>query len=104
GGELLAQRGVAERVDAAADRRGVAVDGVAEHLDEADLAAALRAVLHADHPGREHRPRPERRPALDLDPAVQRHEPARLRLLLAHHETVAERLLSLGAPDGPGPV
>ena len=40
----------------------------------------------------------------DLDPAVQRDEAPGLRLLLAHHQTVAEGLLPLGASERAGPA
>src|SRR3954471_20964893 len=91
---LLAQRRVAEAVDAHADARAVrAEDVAAEDLDDADLARALRLVLEADHPQRDHRARVVDRAQTRLDAAVVRDVQARLALRLTD-----DRLGVEGAP------
>ena len=80
------------------DASAVPVDGVAEHLDQADLAAALGFVLDADHPGGEHRPRGDPRSALHLDVSVAGRVAEHGGLGLAHQEAVAEGLLPPWAP------
>src|SRR3954454_11553407 len=101
---LLAQRRVAEAVDAHADPRAVrAEDVAAEDLDDADLARALRLVLEPDHPQRDHRARVVDRAQTRLDAAVVREVEARLGLRLADDRVGVEgALLAAVAADRAG--
>jgi hypothetical protein len=104
--ELVGQRRIAERVHAHAhSRRPRAVldqKGFAEDLEYADLAAVRRLILQTNHPHRGHRPRPEIHPRTHLEQPVVRRPAPLGRLRLAHHQAVAERLLSDGAANRPG--
>src|SRR4051794_3330088 len=91
---LLAQRRVAEGVDAHADACAVGAEDVAaEDLDDADLARALRLVLEADHPQRDHRARVGDRAQARLDATVAREVEAHLRLRLADDRVSVEGAL-----------
>jgi hypothetical protein len=97
--ELVAEGGVAERVNAHPHRGAPAVNASAEDFEDADLAAALGLVLEPDHPHRRHRARAEVHPRAHLEPPVVRR-PAPVRgLELAHHLAVAKRLLADRAAD-----
>jgi len=85
-------------------RAGVAVlcqQGVAEDLEDADLARARRLVFQPDHPHRCHRTRTEIHPRPHLEQAVLRRPAPTGGLKLAHHQAIAERLLPDCAADLP---
>ena len=106
--EVLGERRVAEGLDPDPDlgRRRVRPQRVAEDLEHADLPALelCGIVLEPAHPERGHRPRRQRHPGPDRDPAARGQPALEALLLLADDLPFAEPLLAVDAADRTRPV
>ena len=85
-------RNACRPIPIAAERSGL--DRVAEDLGDADLAAAVRLVLEADHPPGDHRPRRDDGPGSQLEGAELRQPALEPLLGLADRHAGTPRLLA----------
>src|SRR5262249_6221223 len=102
GREVVDDARIAERVQTHPDLGRAWADVAAEDLADADLRGALRLVLEADEPERDHAPRVVARPGPHLEPPVPRRIEARGGLLLAHDRFGVEPVLAHDAPERTG--
>src|SRR2546430_3055542 len=89
-------------MDTHADRWPGRIHCIAEHLEDADLARALRLVLNAHHPDRRHGTRGQLHARADLQNAILRRPAPPRRLYLPHAQPVTERLLANRAANRAG--
>jgi hypothetical protein len=102
GGELVADRRVAERVEAHPDPGRGWPDVAPEDLADADLGRIRRLVAEADHPERDHVGRVVDRAEAPLEQPVARRVEGAAPLLLADDQPVTEMDLASIAAERPG--